>query len=88
MTSAGSRIQQFKQQVEEEWRDPRVTAAYRKWDRDESEWGRSANALIIARAGITAGANVLVNSSQFLRGDEANLIETLDGFGTVDLSAG
>ena len=31
---------------------------------------------------------MLVNSSQFLRGDEANLLEPVDGFATVDLSAG
>ena len=36
----------------------------------------------------SAGANMLVNSSQFLRGDEANLLEQVDGFATVDLSAG
>ena len=40
MTTDGSRIERFKQQVAEEWRDPRVTDAYRKWNRDESEWGR------------------------------------------------
>lgn len=59
MTTVGSRIERFKEQVAEEWRDPRVTESYRKWNRDESEWGRSASELIIARAGITAGANVL-----------------------------
>ncbi len=31
---------------------------------------------------------MLVNSSQFLRGDEANLLEPVDGFATVNLTAG
>jgi outer membrane receptor protein involved in Fe transport len=36
----------------------------------------------------TIGGNLLVESSQYLRGDEANLLEPLDGFAVVNLSAG
>jgi outer membrane receptor protein involved in Fe transport len=32
------------------------------------------------------GGNLLVQSSQYLRGDEANLLEPLDGFGIVNLN--
>ena len=36
----------------------------------------------------SVGANLLASSSQFLRGDEANRLTPVDGFATVDLSAG
>ena len=53
------RIESFKREVEREWRDPRVAAAYRKWDRDESEWGRAARDLVIERARLAPGMHVL-----------------------------
>ncbi len=59
MTRNTERIEQFKQEVEREWRNPQVTAAYRKWDRDESEWGRAARDSVIARAKLAPGMNVL-----------------------------
>jgi hypothetical protein len=40
-------LERFKRAVEEEWRNPQVTAAYRKWDQEESDWGRAARDLII-----------------------------------------
>jgi len=58
MTDTG-KFERFRRAVEEEWRDPRVTAAYRKWDRHESEWGRAARDLIIDRAGLAPGHQVL-----------------------------
>ncbi len=59
MTRDTDRIDKFKREVEREWRNPQVTAAYRKWDRDESEWGRAARDFIIARAELAPGMNVL-----------------------------
>jgi SAM-dependent methyltransferase len=59
MTNAIDRIERFKRGVEKEWRDPRVTAAYRKWDRDESEWGRAARDFIIDRAQLAPRMRVL-----------------------------
>lgn len=52
-------IARFKQAVQDEWRNPVVTAAYRKWDREESEWGRAARDLVIARARLQPGMRVL-----------------------------
>jgi ubiquinone/menaquinone biosynthesis C-methylase UbiE len=54
-----STYERFKRAVEDEWRNPQVTAAYRKWDRDESEWGRAARELIIDRASLRPGLRVL-----------------------------
>jgi ubiquinone/menaquinone biosynthesis C-methylase UbiE len=59
MTSKTERIQRFKREVEQEWQNPQVTAAYRKWDRDESEWGRAARDFIIDRAKLAPGMSVL-----------------------------
>jgi outer membrane receptor protein involved in Fe transport len=36
---------------------------------------------------LTAGGNVLIASSQYLRGDEANLLPALDGYTVVNVSA-
>jgi SAM-dependent methyltransferase len=52
-------FERFRRGVEEEWRDPIVTAAYRKWSREESEWGRAAADLLIARADLAAGQQIL-----------------------------
>ena len=41
-----------------------------------------------ARDRVSIGANVLATSSQFLRGDEANLLSPVDGFATADVSVG
>lgn len=54
----GSRSR-FRRQVEEEWRDPVVTAAYRKWSWEEAEWGRHAAALVVDRALLSPGMRVL-----------------------------
>lgn len=59
MTSEADRIQRFKHEVEREWRNPQVTAAYRKWDRDESAWGRAARDIIIDRANLVPAMSVL-----------------------------
>src|SRR5262245_24625133 len=59
MTTDAARIEGFKRQVEKECRDPLVTAGYRKWDRDESEWGRAARELIIDRAKLSPALRVL-----------------------------
>jgi cyclopropane fatty-acyl-phospholipid synthase-like methyltransferase len=59
MTSDTERIQRFKSEVEQEWQNPQVTAAYRKWDRDESERGRAARDFIIDRAKLALGMSVL-----------------------------
>lgn len=59
MTTDPATIERFKRAVEAEWRHPQVTAAYRKWDRDESEWGRAARDLVIARADLAPGLRVL-----------------------------
>jgi ubiquinone/menaquinone biosynthesis C-methylase UbiE len=52
-------FERFRRSVEEEWRNPAVTAAYRKWSREESEWGRAAADLIIAHADLAPGHRVL-----------------------------
>ena len=44
--------------------------------------------VFFADARWSVGANVLANSSQFLRGDEANLLDPVGGFATVDFSGG
>jgi cyclopropane fatty-acyl-phospholipid synthase-like methyltransferase len=36
-----------------------VTAGYRKWSRQEAQWARAARDLIIDRARLTPGMNVL-----------------------------
>jgi enediyne biosynthesis protein CalE5 len=59
MNSDTDSIQRFKREVEREWRNPQVTAAYRKWDRDESEWGRAARDFIINLAKLAPGMSVL-----------------------------
>lgn len=59
MASDIERIQRFKREVEQEWRDPQVTAAYRKWNHEESEWGRAARDFIINRAKLAPGMRVL-----------------------------
>ena len=41
-----------------------------------------------ARDRVSLGANLLATSSQFLRGDEANLLSPVDGFATADVSVG
>lgn len=50
MANNTERIERFMREVENEWRDPWVTAAYRKWDRDESEWARGVRLHRRARA--------------------------------------
>jgi ubiquinone/menaquinone biosynthesis C-methylase UbiE len=52
-------FERFRRSVEEEWRNPTVTAAYQKWSREESEWGRAAADLLIARADLARGHQVL-----------------------------
>jgi ubiquinone/menaquinone biosynthesis C-methylase UbiE len=59
MATDPSRLEVYKRGVEQEWRDSRVTAAYRKWDKQETEWGRAARDLLINRAGIQTGMKVL-----------------------------
>jgi outer membrane receptor protein involved in Fe transport len=44
--------------------------------------------LVYARGPLSIGATLVAMSSQYLRGDEANLLEPVDGFATLDLSAG
>jgi outer membrane receptor protein involved in Fe transport len=41
----------------------------------------------ISGFGLSAGANVVINSSQFLRGDEANLLAPVPGYVVVNLRA-
>jgi len=52
-------FERFKRAVEDEWRNPQVTAAYRKWDREDSDWGQAARDLIVDRAALTPGLDVL-----------------------------
>lgn len=59
MSTKAEQVERFKRAVEAEWRNPHVTAAYRKWDRDESTWGRAARDLIIDRAALRPGLRVL-----------------------------
>jgi ubiquinone/menaquinone biosynthesis C-methylase UbiE len=59
MTSDSERVQRFKREVEREWRSSQVSAAYRKWSREESYWGRAARELIVDRASLAPGMRVL-----------------------------
>lgn len=59
MTINQEQVERFHQQVEQEWKDPRVAESYRRWDRDESEWGRAACDRIIERANLSPGLRVL-----------------------------
>jgi cyclopropane fatty-acyl-phospholipid synthase-like methyltransferase len=59
MTSDSERVQRFKREVEKEWRSSQVSAAYRKWSREESDWGRAARELMIDRARLAPGMRVL-----------------------------
>jgi ubiquinone/menaquinone biosynthesis C-methylase UbiE len=54
-----ARIAAMKRAVEDEWADPRVAAAYRRWDRDEAEWGRAARDLVVDRARLSPGLRVV-----------------------------
>jgi ubiquinone/menaquinone biosynthesis C-methylase UbiE len=54
-----ARIAAMKRAVEDEWADPRVAAAYRRWDRDDAEWGRAARDLVVDRARLAPGLRVL-----------------------------
>jgi ubiquinone/menaquinone biosynthesis C-methylase UbiE len=58
-TVGSETFERFRRSVEQEWRNPAVTAAYRKWSRQESEWGRTLADLLIARADLAAGHQVL-----------------------------
>jgi len=59
MTREQDRFEAFKREVEREWRNPRVTEAYRKWDRDETAWGEAARDFLIDRAALAPGLRVL-----------------------------
>jgi ubiquinone/menaquinone biosynthesis C-methylase UbiE len=59
MTTDNARIERYKRQVEAEWRNPQVTAAYRKWDHHEVEWGRAARDFLIQQASLAPGLRVL-----------------------------
>jgi ubiquinone/menaquinone biosynthesis C-methylase UbiE len=59
MSDGQTVIARFKRQVEEEWQNPVVAAAYRKWSREEAEWGRGARELMLERAQLAPGMRVL-----------------------------
>jgi cyclopropane fatty-acyl-phospholipid synthase-like methyltransferase len=80
----GRRVERFMRQVEEEWQNTQVALAYRKWDRDESEWGRTARELIIERAKLPAGLCILDVGSG--HGEPAPAIAENVGGGPVTLT--
>lgn len=57
--SPDARIEKIKRAVEDEWRDPRVTAAYHKWGAEETEWGAALRDFMIERADLRSGLDVL-----------------------------
>jgi ubiquinone/menaquinone biosynthesis C-methylase UbiE len=59
MSDGQSAVARFKRQVEDEWQNPVVAAAYRKWSREEAEWGRGARELLLERAQLAPGMKVL-----------------------------
>jgi ubiquinone/menaquinone biosynthesis C-methylase UbiE len=59
MSDDQAAVARFKQQVEDEWQNPVVEAAYRKWSREEAEWGREARELMLERAQLAPGMKVL-----------------------------
>jgi ubiquinone/menaquinone biosynthesis C-methylase UbiE len=52
-------VARFKRQVAEEWGNPVVSAGYRKWSREEAEWGRAAGELMVQRLRLAPGMKVL-----------------------------
>lgn len=52
-------VEKFKEQVREEWQNPEIYAAYRKWGHHEAEWGREVGDLIVDSADLRAGQTVL-----------------------------
>ena len=59
MSSDPQTIERFKRAVEDEWRDPRVTAGYRKWDVQETAWGVPLRDFLLERAELERGVDVL-----------------------------
>jgi SAM-dependent methyltransferase len=51
--------ERIKEKVRKEWTSPALVAAYRKWDREESAWGKEATDVIVQRAKLQPGMNVL-----------------------------
>ncbi len=54
-----AKIQRFKQQITEEWQNPAIVAAYRKWSAEEAAWGEEAGRRIVERAQVEPGMGVL-----------------------------
>ena len=63
MSADPRRIEELKRAVEGEWRDPRVAAAYRKWDGQETAWGAALRDFVLERAELERGLDVLDNGS-------------------------
>ncbi len=51
--------ERLKERIRREWASPALVAAYRKWDKEESSWGREATEVIVQRAKLQPGMNVL-----------------------------
>lgn len=88
-------IERFKRQIEGEWQNPELSAAYRKWDHEEAEWGRAARSLIVERARLEPGMEVLDLASGHgepaltiadVVGPEGRVIATDLGPGLIELA--
>jgi ubiquinone/menaquinone biosynthesis C-methylase UbiE len=51
--------ERLKERISKEWNAPALVAAYRKWDKEESAWGREATEVIVQRANLEPGMTVL-----------------------------
>lgn len=51
--------ERLKERIRKEWNAPALVAAYRKWDKEETSWGREATEVIVQRANLQPGMNVL-----------------------------
>ena len=51
--------ERLRERIRKEWNAPALVAAYRKWDKEESAWGREATGVIVQRANLRPGMNVL-----------------------------
>lgn len=51
--------ERLKERIRNEWNAPALVAAYRKWDKEETSWGREATEVIVQRANLQPGMKVL-----------------------------
>jgi len=51
--------ERLKERIRKDWNAPVLADAYRKWDKEETSWGREATEVIVRRANLEPGMTVL-----------------------------